>query len=189
SEDTTSFLDKILPGMDAKARLPDDARPAGPGSAAFAKVRWGQPSFLIKPVKGASGNGNEALTAALKSALRDRDLTISDDPRQAGFIIEGVVDTGEPVNGRQFVRITWRVSAVTGEEVGKAVQENTIVAGSLNGEWGHVAEVVSNAAVKGIKDLFGEADERLTSREPLPEFPKVQLPKVPGRAPPPPASY
>jgi hypothetical protein len=69
------------------------------------------------------------------------------------------------------------------------VQENTVIAGSLDGEWGHVAEVVSNAAVRGIKDLFGEADDRISSREPLPEFPDVQLPAVPGRAPPPPSSY
>ena len=99
------------------------------------------------------------------------------------------VDTGDPVNGRQYVRIIWRVNTVTGEEVGKAVQENTVVAGSLNGEWGQVAEAVSYAAVRGISDLFSDADEHLTSREPLPDFPDVQLPSVPGRAPPPPASY
>ena len=184
-----SLLDALVPGMDTDKRQPDDARPANPATTTFAKVRWGQPSFLIKPVQGAPGNGNEALTAALKSALRDRDLTISEDPRQAGFVIQGVVDTGDAVNGRQYVRIIWRVNTVTGEEVGKAVQENTVVAGSLNGEWGHVAEVVSHAAVKGIKDLFGEADDRLSSREPLPDFPDIKLPKVPGRAPPPPASY
>jgi hypothetical protein len=184
-----SFLDMLNPNLDTSKRLPDDARPAGAGGAAFAKVRWGQPSFLIKPVHGAPSNGNEALTAALKSALRDRDLTISEDPRQAGFVIDGEVDTGQPVNGRQYVRIIWRVNTVTGEEVGKAVQENTVVAGSLDGEWGHVAEAVSHAAVRGIKDLFSDADEYLTSREPLPEFPDVQLPATPGRAPPPPASY
>ena len=140
-------------------------------------------------MRGAPGNGNEALTAALKTALRGRDLTISEDPRQAGFVIQGVVNTGEPVSGRQYIRIIWRVDTVTGDEVGKAVQENTVIAGSLDGEWGHVAEVVSNAAVRGIKDLFGEADDRISSREPLPEFPDVQLPAVPGRAPPPPSSY
>lgn len=188
-EDEGSFLDMLTPNMGSTERVPGDARPAGAGGAAFAKVRWGQPSFVIKPVMGAPGNGNEALTAALKSALRDRDLTISEDPRQAGFVITGVVDTGDPVNGRQYVRIIWRVTTVTGEEVGKAVQENTIVAGSLDGEWGNVAEAVSHAAVRGIKDLFSDADDHLTSREPLPEFPDVQLPKVPGRAPPPPASY
>ena len=49
--------------------------------------------------------------------------------------------------------------------------------------------MISIAAVRGIKDLFGEADDRTSSREPLPEFPDVQLPAVPGRAPPPPSSY
>lgn len=188
-EGSGSFLDALTPSMDTDKRLPDDARPAGSGGAAFAKVRWGQPSFLIKPVRGAPGNGNEALTAALKSALRDKDLTISEDPRQAGFVIQGDVNTGEPVSGRQYIRIIWRVNTVTGEEVGKAVQENTVVAGSLNGEWGQVAEAVSHAAVRGIKDLFSDADEHLTSREPLPDFPDVQLQAVPGRAPPPPTSY
>lgn len=188
SENEGGFLDSLTPNMDAQKRAPDDARPKT-DEVAFAKVRWGQPSFLIKPVTGAPGNGNEALTAALKSALRDKDLTISEDPRQAGFIIQGKVDTGDPVNGRQYIRIIWRVNTVTGEEVGKAVQENTVVAGSLNGEWGQVAEAVSYAAVRGISDLFTDADAHLTSREPLPEFPDVQLPAVPGRAPPPPPSY
>lgn len=187
-EEEGSFLDSLKPNMDATQRVPGDARPQTE-EVAFAKVRWGQPSFLIKPVIGAPGNGNEALTAALKSALRDKDLTISEDPRQAGFIIQGNVDTGAPVNGRQYVRIIWRVNTVTGEEVGKAVQENTVVAGSLDGEWGHVAEAVSYAAVRGISDLFSDADAHLTSREPLPDFPDVQLPSVPGRAPPPPPSY
>jgi len=188
-EDNESFLEQLKPNTDAVERRAGDARPIGKGGAAFSKVRWGQPSFLIKPVRGAPGNGNEALTAALKTALRGRDLTKSEDPRQAGFVIQGVVDTGEPVSGRQYIRIIWRVDTVTGDEVGKAVQENTVIAGSLDGEWGHVAEVVSNAAVRGIKDLFGEADDRISSREPLPEFPDVQLLAVPGRAPPPPSSY
>lgn len=188
-EDKETFLEQLKPNMDADARRAGDARPAGSGGAAFSKVRWGQPSFLIKPVKGAPGNGNEALTAALKTALRGRDLTISEDPRQAGFVIQGTVDTGEPASGRQYIRIIWRVDTVTGDEVGKAVQENTVIAGSLDGEWGQVAEVVSNAAVRGIKDLFGEADDRISSRQPLPEFPDVQLPAIPGRAPPPPSSY
>ena len=183
------LLAGLAPNMDADVRRPGDARPAGPGGAAFAQVRWGQPSFLIKPVVGAPGNGNEALTAGLKSALRARDVTISEDPRQAGFVIQGTVDMGEPVNGRQYVRISWNVGTVTGDEVGNAVQENTIVAGSLDGEWGRVAEAVSLAAVRGIQDLFGDADTSMREREQLPDFPDVDLPRTPGRAPPPPSNY
>lgn len=188
AEPEDGVLTNLLPNMDSDVRRPGDARPAGPGGAAFAPVRWGSPSFLIKPVTGAPGNGNEALTAALKSALRDRDLTISEDPRQAGFLISGAVNAGTPVNGRQYIRISWIVNTVTGEEVGKAVQENTVVAGSLDGEWGRVAEAVAYAAVRGIQDLFGDADSNVREREVLPEFPKIDLPTIPGRAPPPPSS-
>lgn len=189
TEPDESFLDKLKPNLDADERRNGDARPVQNGDSKFAEVRWGQPAFLIRPVVGAPGNGNEALTAALKSALRDRDLTISEDPRQAGFVIDGQVDLGNPVNGRQYIKISWAVNTVTGDEVGKAVQENTVVAGSLDGEWGQVAEVVSHAAVRGIQDLFGDADEQSNSRVPLPDFPDVDLPAIPGRAPPPPPSY
>lgn len=189
AEPEESFLDKLKPNLESSTRRVGDARPPDATPAKFAEVRWGQPAFLIRPVVGAPGNGNEALTAALKSALRDRDLTISEDPRQAGFIINGAVDLGRPVNGRQYVKISWAVHTVTGDEVGKAVQENTVVAGSLDGEWGQVAEVVSHAAVRGIQDLFGDADEQARSRVPLPDFPDVDLPPIPGRAPPPPSSY
>lgn len=189
SDSEESFLDKLKPNLGSDERRSGDARPPEESAAKFAEVRWGQPAFLIRPVVGAPGNGNESLTAALKSALRDRDLTISEDPRQAGFIIDGQVDLGEPVNGRQYVKISWAVNTVTGEEVGKAVQENTVVAGSLDGEWGQVAEVVSHAAVRGIQDLFGDADEQSRARVPLPDFPDVDLPSIPGRAPPPPSSY
>lgn len=184
-----SFLEKLKPNLESSTRRAGDARPPKDTPAKFAEVRWGQPAFLIRPVVGAPGNGNEALTAALKSALRERDLTISEDPRQAGFIINGAVDLGRPINGRQYVKISWAVNTVTGDEVGKAVQENTVVAGSLDGEWGQVAEVVSHAAVRGIQDLFGDADEQARSRVPLPDFPDVDLPAIPGRAPPPPSSY
>lgn len=189
TEPEESFLDKLKPNLGSDDRRQGDARPPEQSAAKFAEVRWGQPAFLIRPVIGAPGNGNESLTAALKSALRDRDLTISEDPRQAGFIIDGQVDLGEPVNGRQYVKISWAVNTVTGEEVGKAVQENTVVAGSLDGEWGQVAEVVSHAAVRGIQDLFGEAEEETRARVALPDFPDVALPSIPGRAPPPPSSY
>lgn len=189
TEPEESFLDKLQPNLGSADRRVGDARPAAQSAAKFAEVRWGQPAFLIRPVVGAPGNGNESLTAALKTALRNRDLTISEDPRQAGFIIDGQVDLGEPVNGRQYVKISWAVNTVTGEEVGKAVQENTVVAGSLDGEWGQVAEVVSHAAVRGIQDLFGDADEQSRSRVPLPDFPDVDLPTIPGRGPPPPPTY
>ena len=53
------------------------------------------------------------------------------------------------------MKIVWAVNTMTGEEVGKAGHENQVKAGSLNGPWGRIAEIVSNAAVSGIQELFG----------------------------------
>jgi len=75
------------------------------------------------------------------------------------------------------------VTTVSGGQVGRAVQENTIPAGTLNGAWGQVAVMVANAAADGVEELFGRPSTR-KARNTLPPTPL--LPVVPGRAPPPP---
>ncbi len=184
AQEDQSLLEKLAPNMDAESRRPGDARPKKPASVTT--IQWGRPAFLVNRVAGAPGNGNEALTAALRSALRARDITISTDPRQAGFVIDGRVRLTQPVNGRQLARITWTVNTITGEQVGRAVQENNVVAGTLDGEWGRVAEIVAGAAVKGVEELFGAAENRVAGEDALPSIPDIDLPQVPGRAPPPP---
>lgn len=48
-------------------------------------ISWGRPSFLIRTVSGAPGDGNEGI----KGAMRKLDLTITEDPRQAGYEVVG----------------------------------------------------------------------------------------------------
>ncbi|MEK9725313.1 MAG: hypothetical protein VW405_17785, partial [Rhodospirillaceae bacterium] len=159
---------------------------ASPGDT---PVVWGRPSFLLRAVKGAPGGGNQALSQALRAALQGKDLTVTDDPRQAGYEVVGTVELGPPVNGRQRARISWVVSTISGQEVGKAIQENVIAAGGLNRNWGKVAEIVSAAAADGIQQLFEVPRPKFTPVGAVPDFPKVPtLPRVPGRALPPPPS-
>jgi len=179
--ETDMMTDRIDEQPEELAGVPDNTR--------LAPVVWGRPTFLIRPVAGAPGDGNEALTSAIKSVMRQKDLTVTEDPRQAGYEVVGQVTVGPPVNGRQQARIVWKVSTVTGDEVGKAIQENAVIAGSLDGEWGRVAELVSVAAVNGIEGLFDKegAPKRRTADEP--DFSRTpQLRQTPGRAPPPPGS-
>jgi len=179
------------PVEDATPRKPPPVLMPVPGESASLvpdppPVVWSRPSFLIRSVEGAPGDGNVSLTNAMKAALRKRDLTVTDDPRQAGFIIQGRVEVGPAVNGRQQAKIVWAVNTISGEEVGKAVQENAVKAGSLDGPWGRIAEIVSHAAVTGIQELFG-VGEKQSSRLDLPPVPPLpDLPREPGRAPPPP---
>jgi len=152
-------------------------------------IIWGRPSFLIKPVVGAPGNGNRELTAAIKQALRARDLTISEDPRQAGYVVAGKVVVSAPVNGRQQTSIIWTVKTLSGQEVGRAVQENAVRAGSLDGRWGRVADIVAKAAANGVEGLFDPEGRPLNSGEKPPPFnAQTNLPQIPGRAPPPPGN-
>ena len=158
------------------------AAPVAPVQGSPLSTAWANPVILIKTVDGAPGDGNQALMLAIKQALRVRDFMVTEDPRQAVFLIEGRVEIAPPANGRQQAKVVWTISTVSGGQVGRAIQENTIPAGSLNGAWGQVATMVANAAADGVEELFGRPSTR-RAQAVIPPTPP--LPLVPGRAPPP----
>lgn len=145
---------------------------------------WSAPVLAIQGVSGAPGDGNQTLARAIREALRLRDFQVTDDPRQAAFRLMGQVDMTPPNAGRQHVKIIWRVTTMNGGNVGRATQENTIPAGSLDGGWGQVADMIGNAAVDGIQELFGQRPSG-RGRDAAGMPPPAKLPAPPGRAPPP----
>ena len=138
--------------------LPAPRMASAPGQAdaleASSSIWTHPPVFLIRPVQGAPGDGNESLSRAIKAAMRAKDVAITEDPRQADYAIQGVVEVGPPFAGRQRAKIVWTVLTLDGLEMGTARQENAVPAGSLDGPWGHVAAMVSDAAVNGVRQLF-----------------------------------
>lgn len=164
------------------------AKPAvNPVPPPKAMAAWTNPVIIVRHVDGAPGDGNYSLTLAIREALRARDLQVTDDPRQAAFVLQGQVVIGPPTGGRQPAKIVWHVTTHNGGLVGKATQENAIPAGSLDGPWGQVAYLIANAAVDGIQELFGHGPGRRPSVSAVAVPPTPPLPQVPGRAPPPPA--
>jgi len=157
--------------------------PVAPVQGSPLSSAWANPVILVKLVEGAPGDGNQALMLAIKQALRIRNFMVTEDPRQAVFLIEGRVEIAPPTNGRQRAKVVWTVTTVSGGQVGRAIQENTIPAGSLNGAWGQVAVMVANAAADGVEELFGRPSTRRAQAVVPPTPP---LPQVPGRALPPP---
>jgi hypothetical protein len=157
--------------------------PVAPVQGSPLSSAWANPVILVKVVEGAPGDGNQALMLAIKQALRIRNFMVTEDPRQAVFLIEGRVEIAPPTNGRQRAKVVWTVTTVSGGQVGRAIQENTIPAGSLNGAWGQVAAMVANAAADGVEELFGRPSTRRAQAVVPP--PPPPLPQVPGRAPPP----
>ncbi|MDP6804908.1 MAG: hypothetical protein QF902_06205 [Rhodospirillales bacterium] len=108
--------------------------------------------ILVVPVRGAPGDGNDSLTAAVKQALRRRTLFVTDDVAFANYWLEGAVAVGPAREGRQPVQVVWIVSHADGSEIGTVRQGNTVVAGSLDGPWGSLADVIGTAAVEGIEN-------------------------------------
>ena len=68
------------------------AAPVAPVQGSPLSSAWANPVILVKLVDGAPGDGNQALMVAIKQALRIRNFMVTEDPRQAVFLIEGRVE-------------------------------------------------------------------------------------------------
>jgi hypothetical protein len=136
------------------------------------------PVVAVRAVEGAPGDGSQALTRAMTTALKMAKLGIADEaaqgaakgaaakeaaPNAAGaqaFVVAGRVDVTRPVEGKQQVKIVWSVLTAAGGEIGKVSQENAVPAGSLDGRWGDIAYAVATAASDGIVAILEKAREQ-----------------------------
>jgi hypothetical protein len=115
----------------------------------------GETRLLIGAVKGAPGDGKEALAAAIASLLKKQDLAIVSDPgAKPDLLLDAVVGVDRPRAGKQHVKIVWHVRNRDGAEIGTVAQENDVPAGMLDGAWGDVAYSVAVAAQDGIMQLI-----------------------------------
>ena len=164
-----------VPQVSMTPAAPANLQPAlANGNAALGFVR---PVFLVRNISGAPGDGNIALRTALLQSLRGADAMVTDNPMQASYVIQGSVQVAAPFAGRQHTRIVWLVTTIGGEEVGTAIQENDIPQGSLDGRWGEVAQIITNAAIPGVTRLF---DTRLDAGSAQGNLSQPDLPHVLG---------
>ncbi len=127
-------------------------RTAGP--AAPARL----PTVAILPVTGAPGDGNDALTAAMREAIGRRGLILQEEAAGSDYVVAGQVHTEPRPAGQLYVEIGWRVTQ--GQmELGKVSQLNEVPARSIAGRWGDVAFVVAEEASAGIRTVLDNARE------------------------------
>ncbi len=155
----------------------------------------GKRGVYVTDVTGAPGDGNSALRRSMIVALGGHGLKMAEGIEVAAFAVSAEISVGIPEDGAQAVRIVWSVRDVTGAIVGRAEQANAVPAGSLDGRWGQTAAFVAAAAVDGVVDIIARNDPSKlrapnlgapSSRSTTPPPPSRQLPRTPGRAPPPP---
>lgn len=155
----------------------------------------GRRGVFVDSITGAPGDGNAALRRSMAIALGGGGVQLAPSAEQAAFTVDATVELAAPDSGTQAIRIVWLIKDVAGEIVGRAEQANAVPTGSLDGRWGQTAAFIAAAAMDGIADVIGRKD---SSKFTVPDLgsgpykpstppPHPALPRIPGRAPPPPS--
>lgn len=150
------------------------------------------PRIYIAAVRGATGDGNSALSSHVRGALQRRGMVPQDNTIGAGYALTAQVDLANTdMAGEQRVEIVWTISRRDGHDLGRVVQINNVPAHSLDRAWGEVAVSAANEAAGGIRDVIRNAggfpaQDPNAGREgglTVPANPQLVPPQAPGAAP------
>ena len=114
----------------------------------------------VKPIKGAPGDGDFALTRAIGYALADAGVIIIKKRTDAEFELKAQVRINSPKLGKQHVVIDWIVSGNEDQEIGRATQKNTVPVGTFKGRWGQMAMTIAAAAANSVIDIVNHERNR-----------------------------
>jgi hypothetical protein len=116
------------------------------------------PTVAVLQVSGAPGDGNIALTVAMREAVGRRGLILQEEASGADYVVAGTVETDPRPGGQLYVEIAWRVTQGR-LELGKVSQLNEVPARAIAGRWGDVAYVVAEEASGGVRQVLDNARE------------------------------
>ena len=111
-------------------------------------------TVVVGPVIGAPGDGGTSLRHAIQRQLVARGVAVATTFSLPRYRIDGFVTMTEELKGEQAISILWLVTDPQGDRRGTVDQRNTIRTGSLDGQWGMVADQAAEAAVGGIMRLL-----------------------------------
>ena len=125
-----------------------------PPSATPSEVKPKSPRIALAGVNGAPGDGGKSLAAAIEFLLKSQGVTlVADGKEKPDLVLAADVTIGKAKAGKQHIEILWRMTSADGKKIGTVAQQNDVVAGSLDGEWGNTAYLVATAARDGIMQL------------------------------------
>jgi hypothetical protein len=118
-----------------------------------------KPAAFVGAIKGAPGDGNEALTRALQGVLPIKGVRIEQRLDKASWRIEGVVKVAHKSPTEDTVSLTWRVFDAKGKEAGTIAQENVVPRGRFKKPWAEIAGFAAEAAAEGIAQLLQQVTQ------------------------------
>lgn len=131
------------------------AAQAAPAPASRAEAPKEQIVAVVLPVTGAPGDGQASLTSAMRRFLQNAGVKLTENADGSTYSVKGSVEMGSADAGQQPITIRWTVVDPNGKIMEKAVvQRNKVPEGSLNGQWGQVAELAASEAAKSVAKLI-----------------------------------
>ena len=115
---------------------------------------------FVPDIPNVPGDGGKSLPTALRNALRAAGMSIAEAQDPQAIRIEGQVILSELDAANQLVKLTWRVLAPDGSEIGLVDQGNPVPHGRLDGNWGDVAYGAAAGAAEGIVPLLQDYQAR-----------------------------
>lgn len=112
-----------------------------------------KPVAWIGAIKGAPGDGNQALARALSGILPMKGIVVAAAQAKAQWRIEAAIKV-VPGPTQDTVAMTWRVLDASGKEAGTIAQENAVPRGRLSKPWREIAGFAAEAAAEGIAQLI-----------------------------------
>jgi hypothetical protein len=147
--------------QDAAPRVADlllRAEAARKGTDPAALAVAGPPRIYVPMVRGAPGDGNQALTARLREALAQQGMLVQETTQGARFAVTGqVIVADQPATRTQRVELLWTVSRNDGEDLGRVLQLNEVPTGVLERFWGDVAFAAATEAAGGVRTVVSNA--------------------------------
>jgi hypothetical protein len=135
-----------------------DTQATAPARPAQAAAPRGEVVAVVVPVAGAPGDGKTALSDAMKRALVRQGIKLAASSAPGMYKIQGQVELGAAANGEQPIKITWVVFDPGGKQIDKSVvQSNRIAAGSLDKNWGEIADLVAAPAAAEVTKLLNKS--------------------------------
>jgi hypothetical protein len=111
-------------------------------------------------VKGAPGDGNEALARALAQYLGRHNIALVPRKEEGAYVIEGRVSLTKSSATEETVSILWLLADAKGRELARIEQANAVPSGALSARWGETAVYAAEGAADGLLSAMAKMGPR-----------------------------
>ncbi len=113
----------------------------------------GPRSLVFRGVRGAPGNGDQALGREVSRLLAQSGAQLAPNGTPDALYLTADVSRTRG-SSSDTIKITWHVEDASGKRVGQVVQENDVPVGALDSNWGEDAFYAAQGARDGIMELL-----------------------------------